>query len=301
MSSSFLEYGILIVSTLAVVWLVTFLTRKAITLYIKKNSNQLHVDPTNFIFLKNSVNFVCFSLGIFWIFSKIPYFNSLGTALFASAGVMAAVVGFASQKAFSNIIAGIFILIFKPFRVGDAIEVSNGRRGIVEEITLRHTVIRDYEHRRLVIPNNVMSDDTIVNSCFGDKKIRKFIEIGIAYDADMDQAETIIRKEIENHPLCIDNRTDEEKKNQVPIVPIKLISLGDFSITLRAFAWAKDYDTSLLLQWDVLKSIKKAFDKEGIEIPYPYRTLVFKNDLSSQQETFWENQKRALNLDVSKD
>ncbi len=297
MNSKFIEYGILIAATLAAAWTISFLSRKALTFYIQRNSNQLHADPTNFIFLKNSVSFICFSFGLFWIFSKIPYFNSLGTALFAGAGVLAAVIGFASQKAFSNIIAGIFILIFKPFRVGDAIEVSNNRKGVVEEITLRHTVIRDYEYRRVVVPNNIMSDDTIINNCFSDKKIRKFIEIGIAYDADMDLAEQIIKDEIRKHPLCLDNRTDQEKEDEVPVVPIKLVSLGDYSITLRAFAWTNDYDSALALQWDVLKSIKKAFDRAGIEIPYPYQTLVLKNDLSAQQDAFWKNQKKALELD----
>ncbi len=281
MDNKYLEYAILIVVTIIVAWLVSYLLRKAIDFFIKRNSKQLHVDPTNFIFLKNSISFVVYSIAIFWVFTKIPYFKTLGTALFASAGVLAAVIGFASQKAFANIIGGIFILMFKPFRIGDSIEIASGHSGVVEEITLRHTVIKDYEFRRIVIPNSIMSEDTIINSSITDKRIRKHIDIGIAYDADIEKAEQIIMGEIIKHPYFIDNRTDSEKSDGKPAVPVKVVSLGDSSITLRAFVWTKDFDTSLELERDILRSVKLAFDKSDIEIPFPYRTIVFKNKPNS--------------------
>lgn len=272
-----LEYSLLIIGTIFVAWLLSTFLRKAIDFFIKRNSQQLDADPTNFIFLKNSISFIIYCIGLFWIFYKIPYFKTLGAALFASAGVFAAILGFASQKAFSNIIGGIFILIFKPFRVGDSIEIVSGQKGVVEEITLRHTVIKDYEFRRIVIPNSIMSEDTIINSSITDKKIRKNIDIGIAYDADIELAEKIISKVISVHPNFIDSRTPKEIEKNSPIVPIKVVSLGDFSVNLRAFVWTKDFDTSIELQRDVFRSIKLAFDKKGVEIPFPYRTLVFKN------------------------
>lgn len=274
--AKYLEYIILVVVSFFVAWLVSKFLRKTLDFFINKNSQQLQTDPTNFIFLKNSISFVCYSIALFWVFSKIPYFKNLGTALFASAGVLAAVVGFASQKAFSNIVGGIFILIFKPFRVGDNIEIANGRNGIVEEITLRHTVIKDYEFRRIVIPNSHMSDDTIINSSITDKKIRKHIDIGVSYDTDLTKAESIIRETIESHPLFIDNRTKKDKQNESPAVPVKLTNLGEYSINLRAFVWTSGFDAANELHWDVLRCIKDKFDEEGVEIPYPYRTLLIK-------------------------
>lgn len=267
----------LILLTFVIVWLTAFVIRKVLDVFIRKRSSQMRVDPTNFKFLKNSISFICFSIGLFFIFTKIPYFKTLGTALFASAGILAAILGFASQKAVANIIGGVFILIFKPFRVGDAVKISSGSEGIIEEITLRHTVIRDYEFRRVIIPNSIVSEDTITNSSIADEKIRKFIEFGIAYDADIDLAEKIIQQEIEKHPKFMDLRTIEEIARNTPKVPIKVISLGDFSVNLRAFAWVEDFDSSIDLQRDVFRSVKLAFDKEGIEIPFPHRTIVFKN------------------------
>lgn len=272
------EYLILIAGTFLFVSVVSFLLRKVLDYFINRNSKLLLTDPTNFIFLKNSISFVGYTIGLIFIFTKIPYFSSLGNALFASAGVLAAVVGFASQKAFANIIGGIFILIFKPFRVGDSIEIASGKKGIVEEITLRHTVIKDYEFRRIVIPNSIMSDDTITNSSITDEKIRKQINIGIAYDADLELAEKIIQEEIEKNPLTLDNRTAEEIEKSEPIVKIRVVSLGDFSVNIRAFVWVANFDDSFELERDALRSIKLSFDKQGIEIPFPYRTVVFKNN-----------------------
>lgn len=280
MKSQYFEYVLLAIGTILIAWIISFILRKTIGFFIKKNSNQLYVDPTNFIFLKNSVSFIVFSFAIFWIFTKIPYFKLLGTTILASAGVFAAVIGLASQKAFANIIGGIFILIFKPFRVGDAIEVIDNQKGVVEEITLRHTVIKDYEFRRIVIPNSIINEVTLINSSITDKKIRKHIDIGISYDSNIDLAESIIREEIQNHPHFIDGRTTNEIEDNQPTVPVKVISLGEFSITLRAFVWTKDFDTSVDLERDILKSVKLSFDKNGIEIPFPYRTIVFKNKLN---------------------
>ncbi|MEZ5007601.1 MAG: mechanosensitive ion channel family protein [Chitinophagales bacterium] len=283
MNAKAIEYLILIGTTFFIISVISYFIRRLLTKLIERNSKHLRINSTNFIFIKNSISFVLYTLAVIWIFMKIPYFKSLGNTLFAGAGVIAAIVGFASQKAFSNIIGGIFILIFKPFRVGDIIEISNNRKGIIEEITLRHTIIRDFEFRRVVIPNSVISEETIINSSITDDKIRKHIEFGIAYDANVDLAMDIIRTEIENHPLCIDNRTDEEIAAGEPKVLVRMISLGDFSVNLKAYAWASDNIQAFNLQCDVLYSIKKEFDKQGIEIPFPYRTLVFKDKIHPLQ------------------
>jgi small-conductance mechanosensitive channel len=271
------QYLILIVLSIGIAWIASKFLRKTIDFFIKRSSDQLQADPTNFIFLKNSVSFVCYSIALFWIFTKIPYFQHLGKALFASAGIFAAIVGFASQKAFSNIVGGIFLLIFRPFRVGDSVQLQSGQRGLIEEITLRHTIIKDVESRRIVIPNSIMSEDTIINSSITDKRIRKQIDIGIAYDANLEQAEGIIKNAILNHPLFMDNRTSEEIEEGIEAVPVKLIAFGESSINLRTFAWVSDHINAHNLHCDILRTIKIEFDKAGVEIPFPYRTVIFKN------------------------
>lgn len=283
MNNSYFYYGALILGTLLFAFILSFILRRLLNLIIIKSSKRLKADPTNFSFLKNSVSILIYSLAIIFIFLKIPYLRTLGTALFAGAGIIAVVIGFATQNAFANIISGIFILIFKPFRVNDTIEFLNSTKGVVEEITLRHTIIRNFENRRVIIPNGNISDDTIINSSILDQKIRMHIVFSISYDSSIEKATAIIREECMNHPDYLDNRTKEEKQNNNPAVLIRLIELSDFALNLKAYVWAKDNATAYALKCDVLKSAFDRFNKEGIEVPFPYRTIVYKNDIEQQK------------------
>ena len=272
MKNTFLIIGI---SVGAVI--ISVLLRKVLRLFIRKYASKLNVDHTNFNFLVNSIPFIIFSIAIVMVFYQIPALKNVSKALFAGAGIIAAIIGFASQKAFSNIIGGIFILIFKPFRVNDTIELPDTDKGIVEDITLRHTVIRNYENRRIIIPNNVISEYNIVNSNIKDMRIRKRIEVDVSYSSDIDKALKIMEHEVQNHPFCIDGRDQKEIDDGEPVVLTKVIALQDWSVRLRAWCWSNNNDEAFMLQCDVLKSIKESFDKNGIEIPYPYRNLVVRS------------------------
>lgn len=278
-SSNTIKHLFFVVITLVVASLVLVVLRKTATKIINSNADKIKVDPTNFSFLKNSLSFIIYFVAIIIIFRQIPALRSFGSALFAGAGIIAAIIGFASQKAFSNIITGIFILIFKPYRVGDVIEISNGRIGTVEEITLRHTIIKDFKNERIIVPNTVISDDIIINSSITDSKIQCRIEVGISYDSDIDLAMEIMRSECEKHPLMIDNRTLEEIAKKEPVVRVAVIALADFSVNLRANAWTESFIDAFQMRTDLLKSIKERFDREGVEIPFPYRTIVYKKDM----------------------
>lgn len=275
-SAKYIVFSVLIL--LSAIVLSTAL-RKSLNLFLKKSSGSLNVDPTKFSFLKNGISFIIYTGALLTIMYTIPQLRSLGTTLFASAGIFAAILGFASQQAFSNIISGIFIVIFKPFRVGDVVEIGELYMGQVEDITLRHTVIRDFQNKRIIIPNSVISTETVRNSNIGDTKINKQIFFSISYDSNIEKATTIIREEAEKHPLCLDNRTEEEKQKGIPKVIIRLVNFGDSSVNLRANVWANDPFDAFEMTCDLNRSVKERFDKEGIEIPFPYRTLVFKNPL----------------------
>lgn len=274
-----LYYGMIVLITITASIILTFIFRKILNAFIKRNAKNLKSDPTNFSFIKNSVGFIIYTAAIIFIFNKVPYLKSVGTALFAGAGILAIIVGFASQKAFANIISGVFILIFKPFKMGDIIEFKDGQKGVVEEITLRHTLIRNYENRRIIIPNSVISEETIINSDINESKIKKHIIFSISYDSDVDKAISIIRTEAEKHPLSIDNRSKDQLKAGEPKVIVRLIELSDFSVNLKAYVWAKSNDDAFVLKCDLLKSVKEQFDKNNIEIPFPYRTIVYKKDI----------------------
>jgi small conductance mechanosensitive channel len=251
------------------------LFNRVINYAIRKRWEEGIEDVTRLKFLANSASAIFYTLAIAFTFIEIPALSSVGQALFAGAGVLAAIIGFASQKAFSNIISGIFILLFRPFKVGDFITVAQSN-GVIEDITLRHTVIRDFENRRVIIPNSIISDDTIVNSSILDARIRQMVFFSIAYDADMDRAINIIREECMTHPFYLDQRSDEEKAEGDEPVVIRVVAWEDSSIKLRAQVWTANLEDGFYLKCDLLYSVKKAFDLAAIEIPYPHRTIVEK-------------------------
>ncbi len=257
--------------------LATRIIRGLVDTYFRKTSLSSKVDPTRYTFAKNGVSFVIFLLATIVIFYTIPSLRALGLTLFASAGILAAIIGFASQAAFSNIISGIFIVIFKPFRVDDIIMIGTNMQGVVEDITLRHTVIRSFENRRIVIPNSIISNEVIVNSTITEERVCIFLEMGVSYDSDIDKAMAIMADEALKHESCIDGRGAEELEAGEPKVRTKVIGFGDSSVNLRAWIWANNSPDGFQMKCDLFRSIKLRFDAEGIEIPYPYRTIVYKN------------------------
>lgn len=255
---------------------IATLFRRFFSWYIKKSVIVLKNDPTNYQFLKHAITALIYLLGLGWAFWTIPAFQALAGSLLTGAGILAVIAGFASQHALSNIMSGIFIIIFKPFRVNDRIRIRDTMNGVVEDITLRHTVLRDLENRRIIIPNAVISNEIVVNSDFEEDKICKWINISISYNSDIDKAKKILAEEVAKHPLLIDNRTPEKVASSEPLVPVRVVELGQYSVNLRAWAWAKDVADAFVLECDLNESIKKRFDKEGIEIPFPYYNVIQK-------------------------
>ena len=268
------------VGILAATFLLAFLVNRYFLRLIRRSSLLMRTDPTNYHFLRHIVSAVIYMVGIGVAVYSLPGLRTVATSLLAGAGVLAVAVGFASQQALSNIVGGVFIVIFKPFRVNDRLEVKN-MAGVVEDISLRHTVIRDFNNRRIIIPNSVISGEVIINSNFGEDKICKWVDVGISYDADLKRAKEIIREEILAHPMNIDPRNPEQIEMGVEQVPVRLVTLGDFSVNLRGWAWANNAPDAFQMGCDLLESIKGRFDAEGIEIPFPYRTIVHKENKHS--------------------
>jgi small conductance mechanosensitive channel len=245
--------------------------------FILNSTRIINNNPTSYQFAKHITIAFLYLIGFSIAIYTIPSLRTLSTSLLAGAGILAIAFGFASQSAFSNIISGLFIVIFRPFSVNEHLTID-GNFGIVEDITLRHTVIRNNENKRIIIPNAIISEKVIVNADLSDEMICKHIEIGISYDSNIDHAMAIMEEEIKKHPYYCDNRTEAQKEQGDPAVRIKVVRLGDYSVQIRAWVWSGDTNKALDMTFDLNKTLKERFDAEGIEIPFPYRTLVFKQN-----------------------
>lgn len=253
--------------------------------FMKRNVERGGENITTYKFLQHSISVIIYLVGISFAISKIEFLKPVALSLAGGAGILAIAVGFASQQALGNIISGVFIVISKPYQINDRISFRDGLRGVVEDIGLRHTVIRNFENQRIIIPNSIISNEILINSNFTDAKICKLIDIGISYGSDIDLAKKIMAEEVEAHPLNIDNRTEEDVEKGTPRVLVRMMALSDSSVNLRAWAWASDPPNAFVLECDVIESIKKRFDREGIVIPFPQRTISYlPNDDSGNME-----------------
>lgn len=241
-------------------------------------------DATGTRFLSYVAIYSIYLVGLLIGLLAFPAFHSISQTALGGAGVLALIAGVASQEALSNLVGGVFIIAFKPFKIGDVIKVTDTMEGTVVDITLRHTVMRNSGNKMIVIPNAIINKEKLVNYTLGDLKCCEHIEIGISYDSDIALAKRIMREECENHPLIYDNRSRSDIKQDKPMVRTALIKLDDSSMILRAWTWTKDYGDSFTLKYDVLENIKSRFDQEGIEIPFPYRTLVIKENKAGKAE-----------------
>ncbi|NIM17805.1 MAG: mechanosensitive ion channel [Candidatus Aminicenantes bacterium] len=278
-----IEIGIR-VGVVVVILIVTVILAKLVKKAMSKKDHFVKIDTTQYKFLSHMITGLIYFFGLLLAIYSVPALRGLATSIFAGSGVLAIIIGFASQQALSNVVSGIFIAMFKPFRIGDRIRlVGKDFIGIVEDITLRHTVIRTFDYKRIIIPNSVISAEVLENAHIVDKRTQKFFEIAISYDSDIDKAMQIIKEEALKHPRFLDNRTEEEIADNEEPVKVRVIGFGDSSVNLRAYVWTNSPTDAFILGCDLNKSVKERFDNEGIEIPFPYRTLVFKNSETEPQ------------------
>ncbi|WP_276380543.1 mechanosensitive ion channel family protein [Flavobacterium sp. H4147] len=267
--------GIIIAIIILTTIILGAFTDKVLRYFLYRKLSQKEYDVTGFKFLKHFIITVIYILGFAFALIQIPEFKIIGHSFLAGAGVISLVAGLASQQALSNIVSGIFLVIFKPFKINDKITINNFV-GVVEDINLRQVVLKDSENNRIIIPNSVISAQIIVNTNMNDTKCCKIIEIGIGYESDLEKALEIMKEEVAAHPLFIDTRTAENKKQNAPLVIARVVALADSNVTLKAWAWAKNSTDAFVLYCDLLQSIKKRFDEAGIDIPYPQRVVTLK-------------------------
>ena len=240
-----------------------------------KQSNQS--GATLAAFLRYPILFLVYFSAVAVIVSGIPMLNDAVTKLMAAGGVLAVVLGVASQEALGSVASGIMILVFKPFVIGDVVNViSQGVTGTVEDITLRHTVLRTIENKRIIIPNSTMNTSIVENADYGDKNVCLTMDVGITYESDLDRALSLLAEVVAEHPDYLDRRTQEEQEKGVPKVVVRVSELADSAVVLRALLWGKDNATTFSMRADLLRRIKKRFDKEEIDLAYPHLVVVSK-------------------------
>jgi small conductance mechanosensitive channel len=175
-------------------------------------------------------------------------------------GAAGFVIAFALQNSLSNFASGILMLLYRPFDVGDAVDVA-GTQGKVESMNLLSTCIKTFDNKLVIVPNNSVWGDVITNITGTDKR-RVDMVFGIGYQDDIDAAQRVLEDIIANHALVLSD----------PEPVIRMHELGESSVNFICRPWTKpeDYWT---VYWDVTRAVKQRFDGEGISIPFPQRDV----------------------------
>lgn len=220
-------------------------------------------------FLQNFILVIIYVTGIFWAFRQLESLSEPFLAVLAGSGILALAISLAAQESLANAVNGIFITIFKPFEIGDRVHLINGKiTGTVEDITLRHTIIKTYSNSRIIIPNTTINKDMIENSNFQNNRVSAFIDVTIPYDSDIKKAQKIMARLVENHPLYVPSASEDrpEKGLASPEVPVFVRELTLQGPVLRASMWCRNISDSFQACSDVRVQLVKEFAKQDIRI-----------------------------------
>ena len=248
-------------------WFFSVIFRRLLVLLLKKESKKGGNHLTSVNFTKNSIRFIFFVIAFILIIGTVPFLRKQATLIFSGAGIIAAIIGFAAQAAIANLIAGMFIVMFKPFRIGDYIKLDKERVGIVTDITLRHTVINTFENKRLIIPNSIISTESILNHTIEESKVLSFNNLKVGLNANIDQVRKIILEEAEK----LEYSTIDDDKN---IAEMRVIDIYESYIHVRAYIWISEPFQEFKMKCKFKENVHKRFLKENIEMPIPKRKII---------------------------
>jgi small-conductance mechanosensitive channel len=214
----------------------------------------------------------------------LSIFNINVTALLAGAGVFGLVIAFAAQDTLSNFFSGIHLLLDRPFRLGDIIHLESGEYCRVENVGMRSTKLYSlFDHELIILPNNTMANQKIINIVKPDMKIRKKIEVGVAYGSNVEKVKKILYESAANHPDVLTDKKHE------PIV--RFTGFGDSSLDFSLLYTVNDVMNQWKTNSDVITEIDNQFRKEHVTIPFPQRTIWFNEVKKSNKKKKELNQK----------
>ena len=221
---------------------------------VRKMMVRNNFDATIIPFLSSLISV---GLKIMVLLAAAGMFGIETTSFIALFGALAFAVGMALQGTLGHFASGVLLLIFKPYKVGDLVEIGGGQVGTVEEIQVFNTVLATLDNKRIIVPNGVVTSNIITNIS-GQGQIGVELTYGIGYNDSIDKAREIILKVGKECPWILDD----------PAQGVVVAEHGDSSVNLatRPFCKSEHYwDTFFYMQ----ENVKKAFDAEGINIPYP--------------------------------
>ena len=239
-----------------IAWLLGRLLAYGINRLLNRHKH-IPADPTAIRFLGHLGRAGVYVFAFITYAQLVPALQSMGHAWLASVGLVSVVIGLAAQSTLGNLIAGVSLLLYRPFNIGDFIQVATPaglESGTVENLDLGYTVLRTPDNRRILIPNNVMANQTSINLSIGRNRLLSVIPINVGPETDLERARAALVDIVKQYP----------KAREFVGAPVTAIS--NTSITLTLKVWCETYSDINELKSDLLEAIRKRFKAEGIEL-----------------------------------
>ncbi len=265
----YVNYGLKIIYILiifSVSYATASLLSRIVQYYIDRSSASVPAPGLS----KAIINILVLSIGMLVIF------NTLGisiTPLITALGVGGLAVALALQDTLSNLFAGLHILLERPLKVGDYVKLDSGEEGYVVDIGWRTTRIRKLQNNIVVIPNSKLAQSVITNFNMPEKRMSLLIPIGVSYNEDPEKIEQILIEETLKAAREVPGLLAEPKPF-VRFIP----GFGDFSLDFTLICQVEEFVDQYLVQHELRKRIFKRFKEEGVEIPFPVRTIYLRKE-----------------------
>jgi small conductance mechanosensitive channel len=236
--------AIVLIGRIVVKWIVKL---------VRKLMVRSDIDPILINFVSSIVN------AILLLFVFIAALDQLGvdtTSLVALIGAAGLAIGLSLQGSLQNFAAGVMLIVFRPFKIGDFVD-AGGQAGVIEQISIFSTTMKSGDNKEIIVPNGQIYSGAITN--FSAKETRRIdLVFGIGYDDDMLKAKEIMERILLSHELVLAE----------PAPAVAVAELADSSVNFNVRPWVKSGD-----YWgvrsEIIEQVKLAFDEEGISIPYP--------------------------------
>ena len=259
--------GIKLIIGILILWIGWKVAKKIVNI-LNRTLEKRNIDPTVCSFLDTFIEVILKGI-VIYIFLEYVGIKTTGiAAMLASAGVA---IGLALQGSLSNFAGGLVILLIRPFNVGDYVEGS-GHSGTIEKIGMFYTHMVSADNKLILVPNGTLANDSIVN--YSAKELRRVdLTFGVGYEQDILKVKRVLSNIVEAHDLVL----------KTPEPFIALSNHGDSAINFVVRVWVNNSDY-WKVHFDLLESVKVAFDNEDISIPFPQMDVHIKNQMSSKEE-----------------
>ncbi|MBO6161674.1 MAG: mechanosensitive ion channel family protein [Eubacterium sp.] len=272
-----IEFLVYVLIAFVVTFILLKIKKKVVEKRLKKHKN------IQVRFTQNLISGLIIAVAVIWVLVSSTATSGFGKVLFQGTAIIGAVIGLAAQPVIADLFSGLMISMNKPFQIGDRIELDNGFKGVVMDITPRHVVLRGIDTLDIIIPNSKINACVITNMSHNTRIRSVHFRFSVSYGTDVEKAMTVIREAVIASEYTIPARKGIPVNGQGEYGPVYFIAYADSSLQMATTVYYEPTVASEVVISDINLRVKKALDEAGIEIPFNYVNVVMKPENTADE------------------